>query len=107
MFTNLFGLKLDGAYDVIENQDGSSSLPFETKQYRLGLQGVANLGRIMRFETFTNRLNLLAHAGIQVSRLEPQTGLNKDVAEDNGGVMIGLTPQLRLTDWLVLTEILQ
>lgn len=103
MFTNLFGLKLDGAYDIIENQSGSGSLPFETKQYRLGLQGVANLGRIMRFETFTSRINLLAHAGVQVSRLEPQTGLNKGVSEDNGGVMIGLTPQLRLTDWLVLT----
>lgn len=103
MFSNLFGLKLDGAYDIIENQSGSGSLPFETKQYRLGLQGVANLGRIMRFETFTNRLNLLGHAGVQVSRLEPQTGLNKGVSEDNGGVMVGLTPQLRLTDWLVLT----
>lgn len=103
MFSNLFGLKLDGAYDIIENQSGSGSLPFETKQYRLGLQGVANLGRIMRFETFTSRLNLLGHAGVQVSRLEPQTGLNKGVSEDNGGVMIGLTPQLRLTDWLVLT----
>ena len=103
MFSNLFGLKLDGAYDIIESQSGSGSLPFETHQYRLGLQGVANLGRIMRFETFTGRLNLLAHAGVQVSQLKPQTGLNKGVTEDNGGIMVGLTPQFRVTDWLVLT----
>lgn len=103
MFSNLFGLKLDGGYDIIESQSGSGSLPFETKQYRLGLQGVANLGRIMRFESFTNRLNVLAHAGIQVARLEPQMGLNKGLKEDNGGIMIGLTPQLRLSSWLVLT----
>lgn len=103
MFSNLFGLKIDGAYDLIESQSGSGSLPFETKQYRLGLQGVANLGRIMRFETFTSRFNILGHAGIQVSRLEPQTGLNEGVTEDNGGIMLGLTPQLRITDWLVLT----
>jgi len=103
MFSNLFGLKLDGAFDKIESQSGSGSLPFETNQYRIGLQGVANLGRIMRFETFTSRLNLLAHAGLQVSRLAPQTGINKDLTEDNGGVMLGLTPQVRLTDWLVLT----
>lgn len=103
MFSNLFGLKIDGAYDVIESQSGSGSLPFETKQYRLGLQGVANLGRIMRFETFTSRFNILGHAGLQVSRLEPQTGLNEGVTEDNGGIMVGLTPQLRITDWLVLT----
>jgi len=103
MFSNLFGLKLDGAYDLIESQSGSGSLPFETHQYRLGLQGVANLGRIMRFETFTSRLNILGHAGLQVSRLEPQTGVNKGVSEDNGGVIVGLTPQLRITNWLVLT----
>lgn len=103
MFSNLFGLKIDGAYDVIESQSGSGSLPFETKQYRLGLQGVANLGRIMRFETFTSRFNILGHAGLQVSRLEPQTGLNEGVTEDNGGIILGLTPQLRITDWLVLT----
>lgn len=103
MFSNLFGLKIDGAYDLIESQSGSGSLPFETKQYRLGLQGVANLGRIMRFETFTSRFNILGHAGLQVSRLEPQTGLNEGVTEDNGGIILGLTPQLRITDWLVLT----
>lgn len=40
MFSNLFGLKLDGAYDLIESQSGSGSLPFETHQYRLGLQGL-------------------------------------------------------------------
>lgn len=34
MFSNLFGLKLDGAYDIIESQSGSGSLPFETHQYR-------------------------------------------------------------------------
>lgn len=103
MFSNLFGLKLDGAYDIIESQSGSGSLPFETRQYRLGIQGVANLGRILRFETFSSRLNILAHAGIQVSRLEPQLGLMKGIKEDNGGVMIGLTPQLRLSSWLALT----
>lgn len=57
----------------------------------------------MRFETFTSRLNILGHAGLQVSRLEPQTGVNKGVSEDNGGVIVGLTPQLRITNWLVLT----
>lgn len=103
MFSNLFGLKLDGGYDLMENQSGSGSLPFETQQYRIGLQGVANLGRLLRFESFSNRLNILGHAGIQVSRLESKMGITKGLKEDNGGVMIGLTPQLRLSSWLVLT----
>ncbi|WP_396147828.1 OmpA family protein [Flavobacterium sp.] len=103
MFSPKFGLKLDFASDEVANQSGSGSLPFEVKQYRIALQGVANLGRIMAFETFTNRFNLLGHAGIQVSQLTPQMGVNKDVTEDNGGIIVGLTPQLRITKWLVVT----
>ncbi|WP_298115576.1 OmpA family protein [Flavobacterium sp.] len=103
MFSNKFGLKFDLASDEVANQSGSGSLPFEVKQYRIALQGVANLGRIMAFETFTNRFNLLGHAGIQVSQLTPQMGVNKDVTEDNGGIIVGLTPQLRINKWLVVT----
>ena len=103
MFSNVFGVKLDFAYDDIKNQDGSGSLDFQTKQYRLGLQGVANLGRLLRFETFTHRFGLLAHGGLQVSTLTPMIGVYKDVTEMDGGFMYGLTPQFRLTNWLVIT----
>jgi OOP family OmpA-OmpF porin len=102
MLSPVFGFKLDVAYDVIKNNDNASS-PFENNQYRIGLQGVANLGRLMQFESFTNRFGLLAHAGIQVSQHIPQLGINKDVSEDNGGIMFGLTPQFRLTNYLALT----
>ncbi len=103
MFSNKFGLKFDFGSDEVANQSGSGSLPFEVKQYRIALQGIANLGRIMAFETFTNRFNLLGHAGIQVSQLTPQMGVNKDITEDNGGIIVGLTPQLRINKWLALT----
>ena len=103
MFSNLFGLKLDFAYDQVKNLEGSGSLPFETQQNRLGLQGVVNLSRVLRFETFTNRFGLLVHAGVQVSTLTPQLGINKDVTEDNGGIMFGLTPQVRINKWIALT----
>ena len=102
MFNPKFGLKLDGAYDQIMNQSNSGSLPFESRQYRVGLQGVVNIGRVLNFESFTNRLGLLAHAGIQVSMFTPQIGINKDRTEDNGGIILGLTPQFRITNWLVL-----
>lgn len=103
MFSPKFGLKLDFASDEVANQSGSGSLPFKVQQYRIGLQGVANLGRIMSFETFTSRFGLLAHAGFQVGKITPQMGSNKDATEDNGGIIVGLTPQLRITKWLVLT----
>lgn len=109
MFNPNFGAKLDFGYDYVKNQSGAEtqagveSLPFETRQHRIGLQGVANLGRIMRFETFTSRFGILAHAGLQVSRLQARMGVNEGVKEDNGGLIIGLTPQLRITNRIVLT----
>jgi len=103
MFNQYFGAKLDFAYDFMQDQNGNGSLPFETRQYRVGLQGVANIGRLLKFETFTSRFNILGHAGLQVSQLAPQMGENSDVTEDNGGLMIGLTPQFRITNRLVLT----
>lgn len=108
MFNPNFGVKVDFAYDLMENQSGATqsgvfSLPFETRQYRVGFQGVANLSRIMKFETFTSRFGLLAHAGLQVSQLAVQMGINDGLAEDNGGIMIGLTPQFRISNRIVLT----
>lgn len=102
MFSPIFGLKLDVAQDIIKNNE-NGSIEFENKQLRVGFQGVANLGRLMQFETFTNRIGLLAHAGVQVSKHMPQLGVNKGVSEDNGGVMFGLTPQFRITNYLVAT----
>ena len=103
MLTPKFGLKLDLANDKIENASGGSSLPFETQQYRLGLQGIMNVGRLMGFDDFTHTLGLLIHAGVQVSTLTPKTGINKDVTERDGGILFGITPQVKLSNHLALT----
>jgi OOP family OmpA-OmpF porin len=103
MLTPKFGLKLDLANNKIENANGSSSLPFETQQYRLGLQGVVNAGRLMGFDDFTHTIGLLIHAGVHVSTLTPKTGINKDVTEKNGGILFGITPQVKLSNHLALT----
>ncbi|WP_396169345.1 OmpA family protein [Flavobacterium sp.] len=103
MFSNLFGVKADLGYDEIKNQAGSGSLEFNLKQYRLGIQGVMNFSRLLRFESFTKRIGLLVHGGFQFSKLTPQTGVNQNVSEDNGGIILGLTPQYRLTNWLAIT----
>ena len=103
MVTSKFGLKLDLANDKITNQSGSSSLPFETQQYRLGLQGVVNAGRIMGFEEFSKTIGILAHAGVQVSQLTSNMGVNDGISELNGGIMFGITPQIRITNKLVFS----
>lgn len=99
MFNNKFGLKADFGYNSFTEKDNSPS--FDTKYYRVDLQGVANLGRIMSFETFTNRIGLLAHAGFGLSMLE-----RKDpsyLKDRMGNFMAGLTGQIKLTDRIALT----
>jgi OOP family OmpA-OmpF porin len=106
MFNERFGLKLDGAYDVFEPQ-GDTSLPFETTQLRFGLQGVVNLRNILKFNTFSGRLGLLGHAGVQVNFLSPESRGGIDTSsnetDQNGGFIFGLTPQFRITDRFVIT----
>jgi OOP family OmpA-OmpF porin len=103
MLSNAFGLKLDYSIDQFSEQSGAGSLSFQTKLNRFGFQGVMNLGRLLRFESFTNRIGIVAHAGLHVSKFTVNEGTNKNSTEENGGVMFGITPQVRLTKWMALT----
>ena len=99
MFNNKFGLKGDFGYNSFSEEEGS--MPFDTKYYRADLQGVANLGRIMNFETWTKTFGLLGHAGFGLSFLE-----RKDptyVKDRMGNFMVGVTGQIKLSERIVLT----
>lgn len=98
MFNNKIGLKLDvGYYNLTER---SGSMPFESHYYRTNLQAVANLGRIMNFETFTSRLGLLAHAGFGYAQLKTE---NRDFTDRMLNFMAGVTGQVRLGNKFALT----
>lgn len=98
MMNNKFGLKADFGYNSFT--DHGDSFNFDSKYYRVDLQGVANLGRIMNFETWTKTIGLLGHAGIGVAQLE-----NKDlhVKDRMGNFIAGFTGQIRLSDRFALT----
>lgn len=98
MFNNKFGLKADVGYNSFTGKN--NSIDFDSKYYRADLQAVANLGRIMNFETWTKTIGLLGHAGFGVAQLE-----NKDlhVKDRMGNFIAGITGQIRLTDRLALT----
>ncbi|PHK36969.1 hypothetical protein VF13_36890 [Nostoc linckia z16] len=102
MFNTKFGLKLDGGYDML-NLEGNGAPGFENTEsrvIRVGLQGYANLGRIMEFESFSNRLNVLGHLGVGVAQL---TNKDKFDGIDNiGNFLIGMTAQYRLSDRVAL-----
>lgn len=98
MFNNKFGLKADFGYNSFTAKN--NSIDFDSKYYRIDLQAVANLGRIMNFETWTNTFGLLAHAGFGVAQLE-----NKDyhVKDRMGNFIAGVTGQVRLSNRVALT----
>jgi outer membrane protein OmpA-like peptidoglycan-associated protein len=99
MFNNKFGIKADFGYNSFTEGDDSQS--FDTKYYRADLQAVANLGRIMNFETWTNTLGLLAHTGFGLGFSEKTDGA---YAKDRmGNFMAGVTGQIKLSDRISLT----
>jgi len=98
MLNNKFGLKVDFGYNSFTAKD--NSFDFDSKYYRLDLQAVANLGRIMNFETWTNRIGLLGHAGFGLAQL---TSDNFKEDDRMGNFIAGLTGQIRLSDRVALT----
>jgi OmpA-OmpF porin, OOP family len=98
MFNNKFGLKADFGYNSLKSK--SNSLDFDSKYYRVDLQAVANLGRIMNFETWTNTIGLLGHAGFGYSQLRND---NFRGADEMGNFIAGVTGQIKLSNRLALT----
>jgi OOP family OmpA-OmpF porin len=99
MFNNKFGMKADFGYNSFTQGDNSKN--FDTKYYRVDLQGVANLGRIMSFETWTKSIGLLGHAGVGLSFLERKDPSYKK--DRIGNLMAGITGQIKLSDRIALT----
>lgn len=98
MFNEKFGLKLDygfGSMNEARSNDAQSGA-FETKYNRLNLQGVANIGRIMNFESFTRSFGLLLHGGAGIGRVMPELNTFNDFDDDVYTIMFGITPQLKL-----------
>ena len=98
MLNNKFGLKADLGYNSF--QEEKNSTPFDTKYYRFDVQGVANLGRIMNFETWTKTIGLLGHTGFGAAYFEDK---NSSVNDKMINFIIGITGQVKLSNRLVLT----
>jgi len=98
MFNNKFGLKADFGYNSFK--EGVNSVGFASKYYRANLQGVANLGRIMDFQTWTNTIGLLGHAGFGLGFGESDFVEGTDRM---GNFMAGVTGQIKLSNRIALT----
>lgn len=100
MMNENFGLKLDFGYNFFENHGHAKD--FKSELMRTSLQGVINVGSVLGFRDWTNRINLLAHGGVGYGRLTPKEPVKKSADQLAFGV-IGLTPQIRLGNSFALT----
>lgn len=101
MINEKFGFKLDAGYNNITNSDGGQE--FESNYFRTSLQGVVNLGSVLNFRSFTNTFNLLAHGGMGYSLNTPKSPIDYDKGDQMLNLIVGLTPQLKLSNRIVLT----
>ncbi|MDO9552051.1 OmpA family protein [Rhodonellum sp.] len=102
MFNEKFGAKLDYGFGSFKESDGNSP-GFSTNYYRLNLQGVANLGRIMNWESFTRRVNLLGHFGAGIGQVSPQENTFNDFNDQVYNFIAGFTGQVKLSERVALT----
>ena len=101
MFNEKFGLKLDYGLGTFKEVDGESP-SFETKYNRFDLQGVANIGRIMNFESFTRTFGLLFHGGAGIGLVNPEENTFNDFDDNVYNFIFGITPQVKLSDKVAL-----
>ena len=101
MMNEKFGIKLDAGYNSIENHDDSRA--FETKYFRTSLQGVVNMGSVLNFKSWTNTFNLLAHGGMGYSVNTPKSPNDFEKGDQMLNLIVGLTPQIKLTNNIALT----
>ena len=95
MVNERFGLRLDLGYNSITEGDDSND--FKSNYYRASLEGVVNAGNLLNFNSWTNRFNLLVHAGGGISRLYASEPIDRD-ADKMLHLVAGITPQYKLSD---------
>lgn len=109
MINPKFGLKVIGNYDRLK--EGKNSNDFSASFYRAGLEGVVNIGRVLNFEDWTNTIGILGHAGGGYGLMRSSGTKNYNSNSDGffkdgdqmGYLTIGLTPQVKLSNRIVLT----
>ena len=97
MVDDTWGLKLDMGYDSFR-KDGIDN--YGSNYIRFSAQAVNNLTRTLGLRPHSDAtFNLLAHGGLGYARLESESKSGND---NIGHVILGITPQVKLTQNLAL-----
>jgi OOP family OmpA-OmpF porin len=108
MFSQKFGIKSDIHFEEIKNIKNSGSLPFKMQQIGITIQGVINANRLFDIQDELGRFGLLLHAGVKVDAMTSKTkniiehDHNFNITEYNGGLIVGVSPQFRVTNRISL-----
>lgn len=99
MFNAYGGLRLRATFNRF--QDSKDSPSFATNHGRVELEGIINLGNALNFYEWTNRIGLLAHAGVGLGNLVEEGfpmpfSAEKAGNDRTGSLSFGLTPQIKL-----------
>ena len=109
MFDHKIGIGGNLSFGRIE--PGSNSSPFGSEYISVNLQTYVNLGRILKFEDFAERLNLQFHAGMGYMNLyfddispfsDIDDGFSFTTGDDLAVVIAGLRPQYKLSSKFAL-----
>jgi OOP family OmpA-OmpF porin len=103
MFNEKFGAKLDFGFGSFSEASRDNNPTFSTNYNRINLQGVGNIGRMMNFESFTRRFNMLAHFGAGIGQVNPQEGPFSDFSDKVYNIIAGITGQVKLSERIALT----
>jgi len=102
MLNDKFGFKLSGLYFKSTNVN-DPAFDVDAEFFRANLEGVVNLGNILGFREFTQRFNLLFHAGAGMSHISlPDNAVLANESETLLNFMGGITPQVKLSDRFAL-----
>lgn len=111
MLSNKFGIMWGLGFDRIKSDDLGQYQEegyFKVHYIRTSFQAVFNVGRISNFEEIHERFGLLLHAGFGFSSLKDAhrsiwfSNWKTQGTDEMMHLIIGFTPQLRLTDYLAI-----
>ncbi|WP_213522214.1 OmpA family protein [Nonlabens sp.] len=96
MFTRSFGVGLEFGYNNIQS-DADASVTFESDYYRVGLEGIVNLGDFVNLKSASSRFGILGHGGIGVGFLTSNARTLTDATDHHLNFTAGIAPQYRVT----------
>jgi len=97
MITRSFGIGLEAGYNNIESAS-DSEVNFNNKLYRVGLEGIVNVGNFVGLKEATSRFGILAHGGAGVGFFDVADPVAVDGIDHMLNFTVGITPHYRIAE---------